>query len=153
MGKFFFMELGNFLIHTHPLCLHQCYKSTCSTNPRGDEHRVTHFLSSSEHKLIMTGYHNGKVWEGTMPMDAGYSLVGYPTVRSVKDVGSSMKVHGLPISLGPSQVAVMHSTFKSSIKEHKAAGRNRWVCTVHIRASLVPSLYELYPPVHRSWAV
>ena len=36
MGKLFFMELGNFLIHIHPLCLHQCYKSTCSTNPRGD---------------------------------------------------------------------------------------------------------------------
>ena len=36
MGKFFFMELGNFLIHIHPLYLHQCYKSACSTNPRGD---------------------------------------------------------------------------------------------------------------------
>ena len=23
-------------MHIHPLCLHQCYKSACSTNPRGD---------------------------------------------------------------------------------------------------------------------
>ena len=33
MGKYFFMEL---VIHIHPMCLHQCYKPTCSTNPRGD---------------------------------------------------------------------------------------------------------------------
>ena len=25
------------VIHIHPMCLHQCYKPTCSTNPRGDD--------------------------------------------------------------------------------------------------------------------
>ena len=33
MGKFLFVELGNFLINIHPLCL---YTSACSTNPKGD---------------------------------------------------------------------------------------------------------------------
>ena len=33
MGKFCFVELGNFLINIHALCL---YTSACSTNPKGD---------------------------------------------------------------------------------------------------------------------
>ena len=36
MGKFFFVDLGNFLINIHPLSLQHCYTSTCSTNPKGD---------------------------------------------------------------------------------------------------------------------
>lgn len=34
-GKHFFVALGKFLVHVHPLGLQECYMSTCSTNPQG----------------------------------------------------------------------------------------------------------------------